>query len=188
MSKIYYPDLLWLKKQLHKLGVKFPHEDASFSVESNESLACTEITSPTPLTTLSQIKEINGFEIDVSTASVKNVTGRSLTMTGSMAIQIEQTGGQPATLYIASQISDDKINWSYNPKSLRVVEIFKNGIDYITIPSLNIANWNDGQYIRWVFAKDGNGGVLLSQPTQTLGSEVVPGQTFVWTMRERIKP
>lgn len=161
--------------------------DASFSVETNETLVCPDVASPGIFTTLNQIKQIRGFEIDQTTASVKNVTGRSVTMTGSMAVQLEQTGNQNATFFIASEKSTDGINWTYNPESLRVQEIAKDGVDYMTIPSLNIGDWNDGEYIRWVFAKTGTGGVTLSQPSQLMGVVNVLGQTFVWSMSERIR-
>ena len=158
---------------------------ASFTVSSSETLVCPSITTPSILASMSQVREINGFEIDIATMSIKNISGRTLTMVGDVGIQFIQTGAQPAIVHVISEHSDDGINWTYNESSLREESVEKTGIMYMSIPSFNIDDWIDGRYIRFRFAKTGVGGVTLLSPSAVLSGNTVTGQTFVWTMRER---
>ena len=159
--------------------------DSFFTVESESDLIVPDIANPINLTGMSQIREINGFELDITTQSIKNISGRTLTMVGDMAVQFEQTGSQQTEFYIYSEYSSDGITWTFNQNSLREVAVVKTGIDYLSIPSLNIGDWEDGGYIRFVFAKDGNGGVLIESTVKTIGGVNMSGHSFIWNMRER---
>lgn len=160
------------------------YNDSFFTVESENELIVPGVSNPAFLDGMTQVRDIKGFELDISTQSIKNISGRTLSMVGTMAVQYEQTGSQDCELYIYSEYSSDGINWNYNPNSLREVVIEKTGIQYTTIPSLNIGNWENGGYIRFKFAKDGNGGILIEEPIKTIDSIDMKGHSFIWTMRE----
>lgn len=180
------PPLSWLEKSIAKLGIS-TKSDSFFTVESESQLQVPDIANPINLTGMNIIREINGFELDVTTQSIKNISGRTLTMVGDMAVQFEQTGSQQAEFYVYSEYSNDGITWTFNQNSLREVAVVKTGIDYLSIPSLNIGDWEDGGYIRFMFAKEGNGGVLIESPVKTIGGVVMDGHSFIWNMRERQK-
>lgn len=167
------------------MGCMDSFHDVSFCVSSTETLVCPVAPTVSRLAGVTQVREIRGFEIQ--TDAVKNISGRTVTMVGDIGIQLEQTENQPATLLMASQTSDDGITWTFNPSSLREIYVSKDGIDYISIPSFHIGDWEHNQSVRFVFAKIGPGGVSLLSPTATLDGETTTGQTFIWTMRERIR-
>ena len=118
------PPSSWIIKSLTKLGLA-TQSDSFFTVESESQLQVPDIANPINLTGMNTIREINGFELDVATQSMKNISGRTLTMVGDMAVQFEQTGSQQTEFYIYSEYSIDGINWTFNQNSLREVAVVK---------------------------------------------------------------
>ena len=175
------------KIALVKTEDNYAFADVSFAVKSTETLVVTDIATPVNLTSLSQVDGIRGFEIDVTTASLKNISGRDVVVEGQMAIQITQTGGQPCTLYVNSEISSDGATWTPITESLRSLYVSKSGVDFFSIPSVVPIPWMNGDYIRWVFSKSGTGGVTIAPVTQTIGGTSITGRSFIWGMRERIR-
>jgi hypothetical protein len=164
------------------------YHDASFNVKSNTTIVCPDIATSTAVASdFIEIRESRGFEIDSINATVKNISGRTLTMYGSLELSIEQTGGQPSTLHIASQKSTDGVNWEFIQDSYRAIYIAKDGVDIINLDSVNEFDWTHGMYTRWVFAKSGSGGVSIKQPSIAWSAETVLGRAIVWKMRERIR-
>ena len=160
--------------------------DASFSLKSNTTIVCPDITSSKELASdFQEIQETRGFEIVNGT--VKNISGRTLTMYGSLEVKYKQTGGQPATFHLASETSMDGVTWTPNTQSYRSVYVTKNGEDILNIDSLNEQDWQDGQYIRWIFGKTGTGGIEISQPSIVWDGQTIYGRALLWTMKERIR-
>lgn len=162
-------------------GIKNP----SFSVASLDELICPILSAPLPIQDLIQIGNIYGFEIDISTHSIKNKSNRALQVVGNASIQCIQTGSNDAVLHIASERSMDGINWVANEYSLRENSVEKTGIGLLTIPSFAVDGWQPNELIRFIFAKTGNGGITIQSGSGVINGYDIDRFSFYWSMEAR---
>lgn len=162
-----------------------PPKNISFAVASLYELICPAIEAPLPIQNLIQIGSINGFEIDIATHSIKNKSNRVLQVVGNASLQCIQTGSNDAVLHIASERSMDGINWVANEYSLRENSIEKTGIGLLTIPSFAVDGWQPNEYIRFIFAKSGNGGITIQSGSGIINGYNIDRFSFYWSMEAR---
>lgn len=158
---------------------------ATFHLKSFDTVVIGDTTASSIMTGLSQIGIIRGFELDVATNSIKNISGRPLQMQGTLAIQVSHSGAQPVNFYVFSERSADGVTWVTNNNSLRENTIAKDGIDYRTIASFTDTPIEDGEYVRFRFARDGAGNATLLSADETIDGVSIDGHSFNWTMTER---
>ena len=157
---------------------------AKFRVKSDTTLLLSDKTLPKSPVMLS-LPDMEGFELQIASNSIKNVSGRDLDITGSMAIQISSTATADIFVYVYSENSMDGTTWTINQGSLRKIKVVKEGIDYITVPSLLLnSKWMNGQYNRFKFYKEGTGDVSLISVSDIVNSTTINGQSFLWTIHE----
>lgn len=156
----------------------------SFKVNSEETIVLDDVTNPKHFE-LNLVDTPVGFEYEASTQSIRNRSGRSVDGVGMLGIQAVRTGGGEATLYIYSETSDDGVTWTPNLNSLREWVLKKDAIDFLSIPSVTISAWGDGQRIRFKFYKEGTGGVTLLTPEKTVSGETIKGQSMIWYINEQ---
>lgn len=170
-----------MKSSMIPGGIKNP----SFSVASLSELICPDISVPIPIQDLIQIGNIYGFEIDVATNSIKNTSNKVLQVVGNASIQCIQTGSQSAVLVIASERSVDGINWVANEYSLRENSIEKTGTEFLTIPSFAVNGLQPNEYVRFIFAKTGNGGITIQAGNKIVNGYNINRFSFYWSMEAR---
>lgn len=157
---------------------------AKFKVRSEVSMAL-DIKTNTKFPVITALPNMEGFEVDVATNSVKNISGRDLDIIGDVAIQVTSTATTDVPVYMYSETSTDGINWTINQSSLRKVKIVKEGTDYISMPSLLITTkWLNGAYNRFRLYKEGAGDVSITPVTDTINGTTVIGHSFIWTIHE----
>lgn len=170
-----------MKSSMIPGGIKNP----SFSVASLSELICPDISIPIPIQDLIQIGNMYGFEIDVATNSIKNKSNRVLQIVGNASIQCIQTGANAATLVIASERSIDGINWVANEYSLRENSVEKSGTGLLTIPSFAVSGLQPNEYIRFIFAKTGIGGITIQAGNESINGYDIDRFSFYWSMEAR---
>jgi hypothetical protein len=135
---------------------------------------------------LNMVEPPIGFYYDTVSKSMVNVSGRALKMQGLLGVQSIKTDSQNVSLIIFSETSSDGgATWKNNINSLRKWELHKDDVDFLTIPSITISDWLDGDRIRFGFYKIGTGGAQLTTPSETVNGEVVKGQSLLWYLFER---
>jgi hypothetical protein len=162
-----------------------PPKNPSFAVASIYELICPVIATPLPIQNLIQIGNMYGFEIDTATNSIKNTSNKVLQVTGNASIQCIQTGSQSAILVIASERSIDGINWVANEYSLRENSVEKSGVGLLTIPSFAVNGWQPNEYIRFIFAKTGSGGITIEAGSKIVNGYDIDRFSFYWSMEAR---
>ena len=157
---------------------------AKFKVRSEVSMDL-DVKTNAKFPVISALPDMVGFEVDVTTNSVKNVSGRDLDIIGSVAIQVISTSTVDMPIYMYSESSVDGITWSINQSSLRKVKIVKEGTDYISMPSLLVTTkWVNDTYNRFRLYKEGTGGISIASITDTINGTTVIGHSFIWTIHE----
>lgn len=157
---------------------------AKFRVKSDNTLLLSDKTLPKSPVMIG-LPDMVGFEEHITSNSIKNVSGRDLDITGSMAIQISSTATADIFIYVYSENSMDGTTWNINQGSLRKIKVVKEGIDYITVPSLLLnSKWLNGQYNRFKFYKEGTGDISLISVSDIVGTNTINGQAFLWTIHE----
>lgn len=157
---------------------------AKFKVRSEVSMSL-DVKTNTKFPVITALPNMVGFEVDVITNSVKNISGRDLDIIGDVAIQVTSTATTDVPVYIYSETSTDGINWTINQSSLRKVKIVKEGTDYISMPSLLITTkWLNGSYNRFRLYKEGAGDVSITPVTDTINGTTAIGHSFIWTIHE----
>lgn len=156
----------------------------SFKVNSEETLVLDDVTNPKHFN-LDLVDTPTGFEYEATTQSIRNRSGRSVDMVGMLGVQAIRTGTQDATLYIYSETSSDGVTWIKNSNSLREWVLKKDAVDFLTIPSVTITAWANGDRIRFKFYKAGTGGVTLLTPEQVVQGDTIKGQSMIWFLDEQ---
>lgn len=159
----------------------------SFIVASSDTIPIsTDAANPSVFTGLAAIGDLNGFELDVVTGSLKNVTGRTIgNIAGAIAFQPAYTGSgfNTTVLHLCSQKSTDGIAWTNIPGGLREMEMNTVDDTFKTVLSFT-SNWLDGEYIRFVMYEDGTGDISLIPPSDTIAGQAATGRSLVWNLIE----
>lgn len=157
---------------------------AKFKVKSDSSLLL-DVKTNTKNPNLVELPNMVGFQVNLTYNSIKNVSGRDLDVIGTMAVQVTTTSTTDVSLYMYSEYSLDGITWTPNVGSLREIKVNKEGVDYITVPSLLLnTKWLNNSHIRFKFYKEGTGDLTIAPITDTVNGNSISGSSFVWTIHE----
>ena len=121
---------------------------------------------------------------DAATGAVVNNSDRAITMQGTVTYQVDNGTGGTAQLLVWSERSDDNgVTWTLNDNSLRTSEVSNTSASSQT-KSAAIADWQPGQWNRFVFANVGAGSLTLDSPSATVAGGVVGGFSFFFALVE----
>lgn len=159
-----------------------------FGAYTNDTITVsTDPNNPTYLTGVALFPSSSPeFElIDPANGWVKNNSGRSFSMQGTVTYQPEQGAGGSAQLRLWSERSgDDGSTFTENDFSLRKSGVSNNSDDSQTKSSA-VDTWNDGESIRWAMYNAGPGEITLKSPTDTVNNgNVISGLAFYWQLNE----
>ena len=123
--------------------------------------------------------------LDAATGLLRNDTGKTITMQGTVTYQTTQGAGGNANLLLWSERStDDGVSFVENTFSLRTSEVPNNSSNSQTKSSA-IAEWAPGESARWAMYNSGPGTLTLDGPSATVnGGNVVDGLSFYWQLNE----
>jgi hypothetical protein len=123
--------------------------------------------------------------LDAATGLLRNDTGFTLTMQGSVTYQTAQGAGGRADLHLWSERSnDDGVTFVENTFSLRTSEV-PNNADSSQTKSSAISDWENGQSARWAMYNVGPGSLTLAAPSDTVNNgNAITGLSFYWQLNE----
>lgn len=123
------------------------------------------------------------FELfDAATGAVKNVSGRTLTVLGTISYNPNKIGGGVALLQTLSESSfDEGSSYSVNVGSLRPVEINNSGESFKTIVSF-LAAWAPNQIVRFRVFEDSNTATNIEPSSTSALGGTVTGHSVIWTL------
>lgn len=128
-----------------------------------------------------------GFTIvDASRGIVRNDTGRTLTMSGTVTYQGEKVSSGRALLHLWSEKSNNDFQtFEVNQNSLRTTPVSNSSSDESSTKSAGIANWESGQSARFAMYNSGAGSLVLQTPEVTVNhGETVHGFSFYMQLNE----
>lgn len=121
--------------------------------------------------------------VDASNGTMRNDTGRTISMTGSISYNPDKGGGGPTTLNLISERSDDDgVTWFGNLNSRRTVEISNSGESFGTKISI-ITDWLPGQLLRFRAWRVSGLLSFVSTDVTALG-ETYTTPSLVWELSE----
>jgi hypothetical protein len=156
---------------------------ASYFANSFETLVLSiDPDNPSYLTNLNLLHSDSITLVDNLTGTIRNDTGHSITMTGSISFNPEKVNGTP-TLNIVSERSNDGITWFGNLDSRRSMEISNNNESFSTKVSL-IVDFPATQLARFrIWVTNGNVN-FHSTSTTALGGQVFRVPSVLWELSE----
>lgn len=120
---------------------------------------------------------------DAATGTVRNDSGRVITMTGSINYNPNVTGGGTTTLNLVSERSlDNGVTWAGNLESRRSMEINNTSESFGTKLSL-ILNWQPNQLLRFRAWVD-TGSITLESTSATALGQTFTSPSVVWELSE----
>lgn len=127
------------------------------------------------------------FSVDAQ-GGFKNLSGRTLNMSGSFSYTPKISGGGGTrTLHIFSENSiDDGVTWNLNPGSHRPIEI-SNATESFKTTVAFLQDWPPGLIGR--FRMFTTGGALVIAPTSTvgMGSQTIAGRSVIFEIAETFR-
>lgn len=119
---------------------------------------------------------------DVATGTVRNDSGKTLNMMGTINYH-PNASGAVATLNIISERSADGITWEGNLSSRRTIEISNTGESFGTKASI-LLNWEPGHFLRFRFWVSTGNLQLESSTAAALGGQVFTCPALAWMLHE----
>lgn len=121
--------------------------------------------------------------VDAANGTMRNDTGRLISMTGSISYNPDKGGGGTTTLNLISERSNDNgATWFGNVNSRRTVEISNNGESFGTKIS-SIIDWEPGQLLRFRAWRVAGSLSFVSTDVAALG-ETYTTPSIVWELSE----
>lgn len=123
------------------------------------------------------------FELwDPDTFAVKNISGKTLLVTGLISWHPVKSGGGTARIVIGSESSvDEGQNWSLNQGSNRPNEILNDGDTFQSKISFFL-EWLPNQIIRFRVYNGGGGTVNFAPSSDPMLGETLTGHSVIWEL------
>jgi hypothetical protein len=123
------------------------------------------------------------FQIEADVGGIRNISGRTLIVShGLVSTHAKSTNASDRVLYIASQLSPDKVTWTVNADSGRSSTVSGTTEEYGS-KSSEAFNWPSNSVLRFVVYASG-AGVSLEAVTFNIAGEAVTGPAFRWRLKE----
>ena len=120
--------------------------------------------------------------VDAATGTMRNDTGRTISMTGTINYNPDKGGGGTTTLNLVSERSNDGVTWFGNLESRRSMEVSNNSESFGTKLSL-IIDWLPNQQLRFrAWRVDGTLSFVSSTVAAIGENYVTP--SLVWELSE----
>ena len=142
----------------------------------------TSSASPSDLLFLSTIGAAVGLELDPADGSIRNLTGRTITLTGAISMQTNVVSGSSPELQLASARSADKINWTYNADSHREFEVATDAETVLNTTSFFV-DVAPNDYIKFTCYTN-SGSLEFINRSEPFEGQSVSGFTILWQLRE----
>jgi hypothetical protein len=181
---IWYDNVNKTLAYYNNLGKQLFGSKKSFIVATTDSIPISSDPDASSFFTgLTAINGIDGFEINVASGSVRNVSGKTLNaMSGTISTQPSKTGGTTTELDLFSERSTDLVNWTKNANSARSYQITNTGQSFRTTVSF-IESWANNEYVRFKFFAGDN--TLSFEPTSIIADgDTVNSYSAVWALTE----
>lgn len=127
-----------------------------------------------------------GFELtDVAKGTIRNVSGRTVTVTGTISFRPVKGVGGTVVVSVLSERSTDDITYVVKQGSLIPVEVSSTGQSFKTSVSFAVT-WANGEYIRFRAYTDGAATLSFEQSSDTvLGGQAITGHSMIWELSEK---
>ena len=181
---IWYDDLNKALAYYDNLGKKTFGSKGSFIVATSDTIPISNDPDASSFFTgLAAINGIDGFEVDLASGSVRNISGRTLSvMSGTVSTQPSKTGGAATILDLFSETSTDLITWTKNANSARTYTITNTGQSFRTTVSF-VNGWANNEYVRFKFFADDS--TLSFTPTSIVADgDTINSYSAVWALTE----
>ncbi|CAL9955515.1 hypothetical protein VPHK225_0010 [Vibrio phage K225] len=178
---------LTVREKINEIIQAIPEVAKHFAILSTSNIAIgADADAPTYMSGTSlAASSSNGFTLlDAATGLVKNNTGKTLTMAGTVSFQTTQGAGGASELFLWSErSSDDGVSFAENALSLRTIDIENNTGDSQTKVSA-VSDWLDGESVRFAMYRTGGDVTLDSPSTAVNGGNTAEGVSFIWQLNE----
>lgn len=178
---------LTVREKINEIIQTIPEAAKHFAITSTDTVAVSaDANAPTYVTgaVLAPSSSDGIVLLDAATGLVKNNTGRTLTMTGTVSFQTSQGAGGASELFFWSERSNnDGVSFTENALSLRTSEVGNNAGNSQTKFSA-VVNWLDGESVRFAAYRTGGSVTLDSPSTIVNGGNAVEGVSFAWQLNE----
>lgn len=124
------------------------------------------------------------FELwDAATLAVKNISGKSLNVSGSISWHPIKTLGGTSRIVIGSESSfDDGLTWSLNQGSNRPNEINNDGSTFQSKISF-FDPWLPDQIVRFRIYNGGRGTIQIASSSDPMLDSILTGHSIIWALR-----